>query len=196
MRRDSFDLIVNYMFESPSKKELLSTSDIELLQRVEDCYNLKLQNPMYSDLMVRNYLMKKYDVDRNTAIRTINITTQALGNVPASKKNWVKKKADFLLEKAYEAIDAGNLKKGEQLRKLAEAYGIVYNTKQDDEDMLNVKHVLNIDNVIITSDVTQLGVKIPEPSRARVEKMKKKYQIVDDIIDVEYETVKSNDCKG
>ncbi|MBP9994072.1 MAG: hypothetical protein KBT67_03900 [bacterium] len=190
MRKDAIELVMNHLFTGGDDKKTLSTTDARLIERVETCYTTWLDKPMMSELSMRNFLMSRFGIDRQTALNVVNYTVMALGNVNSAAKTFVKKKIDYILSKAFAAAEAGDLKYSQTLTKIALAYGKAFNTSEDDIDLSEIRQNFTIDKVIISADPATLGIKIDGHERAETKRLLKKYNIPeDDVIDVEAEEV-------
>lgn len=173
------DIIMNNMFMEPEKRTPLTPSQQKLLEQVTDCYNLKLQYPMYNDTKLRNYLVNKYKISKRQAYNIITYTYYCLGNVKASHKNWVRKKVEFLTDEAYTAAKAGNYKLSDQLTKIAKVLAKAFNTNEDEGELLNAQQYLKRDPTMITLDPSVLGINISVPEQQEIDRLKRKYGIED-----------------
>jgi len=181
---------LTHLFATSDNKTALSESDRRLIERVETCYTTWLENPMMSEIQMRDFLMERFGIDRRMALDILNYTTMSLGNVNTAAKNFVKKKIDFILSKAYEYAEKGEIKQADVLTKIALAYGKTYNTSEDDIDLSEIRRNFTIEKVVITADPSTLGIKIDGHERAETKRLLKKYNIPeDDILDVEAEEV-------
>ena len=194
MRKDALDVIANNLFKSKEDQERqLEQRDVEMLQRIEDCYTHWIDHPMKSDIEMRNYIMKTFNVSRQQALNILNYTTYALGNVNSAAKSFIRKKIDYLLNKAYAAADAGDLKYAQTLTKIAMAYGKSFDTGTDDIDLSEIRQNFTIDKVVVVSDPKALGIKTTGREREETLKILQKYNIPQDEVlceDVEYTEVK------
>ena len=179
MRDENLALIEANMFLPEDQRKPLTESQEKLLLEVTDCYNLQLQKPMISRAQLRNYLMTKHHVSKVQAYNIIIYSAALLGNVQASHKNWVRQRIEFLSEKAYEAADAGNLKKAETLTKIAGVLAKAFQTNVDEGELINAQKYLEIDQVNITIDPSALGIKVSEAKQKDIDKMLRKYEIED-----------------
>lgn len=169
----------NMFLDEKDRPKKLTERQQALLMQVEDCYNMKLQKPMLSREQLRNRLMKRYKVSKVQAYNIIIYATILLGNVPASHKNWVRQRIEFLCEQAYSAADAGNLKKAETLTKIAGVLAKAFQTNLDEGELINAQKYLEIDQINITMDPSVLGIKISEPKQKEIDRLLKKYEIED-----------------
>lgn len=191
MRNDSLDVIMNHLFETPTKRTELAPAEAKLLEHVEFCFTMQLTNPIYTEIQVRNALMNKFGMSRQQAYNIMSMTKVALGNVPTAAKSWIKTKIAYLLDKAAVFALAGDIKTSNALTKIAEAWGKTYRTDLDDGDLLDAKKFVQIDKVEIVSDPTIINVNVTEKDREETRKLLEKYHIKfdDDVIqDAEYVT--------
>lgn len=189
MRNDSLDVIMNHLFETPTKRTELAPADKELLEHIEYCFTMQLSNPLYTDIQVRNSLMNKFGLSRQQAYNIMSLTKVALGNVPTAAKAWIKTKIAYLLDKAAALAIAGDIKTSTVLTKIAEAWGRTYRTDLDDGDLLDAKKFVQIEKVEIVTDPTFINVQVTDKDREETRKLLEKYHINfdDDVIqDAEY----------
>ena len=184
MRTDSLDLVMNHLFETPSKRSELAPANKELLEHIEFCFTLQLSNPLYSDIQVRNALMNEFDMNRQQAYNIMALTKVALGNVQTAGKAWIKTKIAYLLDKAAALAIDGDIKTSTVLTKIAEAWGRTYRTDLDDGDLLDAKKYVQIEKVEIVTDPTVINVHVTDDDRKETRKLMEKYHIKfdDDVI--------------
>lgn len=183
-RRNSMDLIKSHLF-SDDDFHKLSKSDQQLLIQIRDCYTVWINNPTYTNVQMRDYLMHSYKIDQQKAYSIISKTTMVLGSVEIASKNWIKFVIKDILQKAFLLAEKDQLKKAEIYIKIAQTWAKAFNTASDDGEVLNAKEKLHIDNVIITSNPSDIGIVLNGKERKDIQKMMKKYDIPADIIDVE-----------
>ena len=189
MRNDSLDVIMNHLFETPTKRTELAPADKELLERIEYCYTMQLSNPLYTDIQVRNSLMNHFGLSRQQAYNIMSMTKVALGNVQTAGKAWIKFKIAHLLDKSAEYAIDGDIKTSNALTKIAEVWGRTYRTDLDDGDLLDAKKFVQIEKVEIVTDPTFINVQVTDKDREETRKLLEKYHINfdDDVIqDAEY----------
>lgn len=184
-RRDSIELIKSHLFAEDSDFQKLSKSDQQLLLQIRDCYTVWINNPTYTNVQMRDYLMNEYGVDKQKAYSIIAKTTMVLGSVEVASKNWIKYVIKDILQQAFLLAEKDQLKKAEIYTKIAQTWAKAFNTAADEGETLNAKEKLHIDNVIITSNPSDIGIVLDGKERRDIKKMMKKYDINPDIIDVE-----------
>ena len=184
-RRDSIELIKKQLFAPEDDLEKLSKSDKEHIMQVRDCYTVWLSNPTYSNVEMRDYLMHTYKIDKQKAYSIMAKTTIVLGNVDVASKNWIKTVIAEILQQSYVLASKDQIKKSEVYTKIAMTWAKAFNTATDEGETLNIKQQLNIENVVITSNPADIGIVLDGKERKDVLKMLKKYDIPEDIIDVE-----------
>lgn len=184
-RRNSMDLIKSHLFSDDDDFQKLSKSDQQLLIQIRDCYTVWINNPTYTNVQMRDYLMHSYKIDQQKAYSIISKTTMVLGSVEIASKNWIKFVIKDILQKAFLLAEKDQLKKAEIYTKIAQTWAKAFNTASDDGEVLNAKEKLHIDNVIITSNPSDIGIVLNGKERKDIQKMMKKYDIPADIIDVE-----------
>lgn len=184
-RRDSIELIKSHLFAEDSDFQKLSKSDQQLLLQIRDCYTVWINNPTYTNVQMRDYLMNEYGVDKQKAYSIIAKTTMVLGSVEVASKNWIKYVIKDILQQAFLLAEKDQLKKAEIYTKIAQTWAKAFNTATDEGETLNAKEKLHIDNVIITSNPSDIGIVLDGKERRDIKKMMKKYDISPEIIDVE-----------
>lgn len=184
-RRNSMDLIKSHLFSDDDDFKKLSKSDQQLLIQIRDCYTVWINNPTYTNVQMRDYLMHSYKIDQQKAYSIISKTTMVLGSVEIASKNWIKFVIKDILQKAFLLAEKDQLKKAEIYIKIAQTWAKAFNTASDDGEVLNAKEKLHIDNVIISSNPSDIGIVLYGKERKDILKMMKKYDIPADIIDVE-----------
>ena len=188
MRDDTLDIIVNNMFLDPDKRKKLTERQENLLLQVSDCYNVMLQKKMVSKKELRNYLINKYKVTQIQAYRIIEYTVAALGNLPATHKNWVRQRVEFLIEEAYSAAKAKNYKLSESLTKMAKVYANAFSIDQDEGELIDAQKYLELPRVEISINPESIGITISDVEHKEIDKMCKQYEITD----AEYEEVEDD----
>ena len=190
MRKDSLEIISNYLFRGAEAKISLADDEREMLLRIETCYTKWLEDPMQSDIEMRNFIMHEFNVGRQTALKILNYTIYALGNVNSAAKSFVRKKIDFLLTKAAAVAEAGDLKYAQTLTKIALAYGKAFDTGTDDIDLSEIRNNFTIKKVVLVSNPSVLGIKTDGRERSETSRILKKYDIPEDeILDIDAEVV-------
>ncbi|MBR5146453.1 MAG: hypothetical protein IKW54_02365 [Bacteroidales bacterium] len=184
-RRNSMDLIKSHLFSDDDDFQKLSKSDQQLLIQIRDCYTVWINNPTYTNVQMRDYLMHSYKIDQQKAYSIISKTTMVLGSVEIASKNWIKFVIKDILQKAFLLAEKDQLKKAEIYTKIAQTWAKAFNTASDDGEVLNAKEKLHIDNVTIISNPSDIGIVLNGKERKDIQKMMKKYDIPADIIDVE-----------
>ncbi|MBR5215269.1 MAG: hypothetical protein IKV80_03475 [Bacteroidales bacterium] len=184
-RRNSMDLIKSHLFSDDDDFQKLSKSDQQLLIQIRDCYTVWINNPTYTNVQMRDYLMHSYKIDQQKAYSIISKTTMVLGSVEIASKNWIKFVIKDILQKAFLLAEKDQLKKAEIYTKIAQTWAKAFNTASDDGEVLNAKEKLHIDNVIIVSNPSDIGIVLNGKERKDIQMMMKKYDIPADIIDIE-----------
>ena len=184
-RRNSIDLIKSHLFSDDDDFQKLSKSDQQLLIQIRDCYTVWINNPTYTNVQMRDYLMHSYKIDQQKAYSIISKTTMVLGSVEIASKNWIKFVIKDILQKAFLLAEKDQLKKAEIYTKIARTWAKAFNTASDDGEVLNAKEKLHIDNVIIVSNPSDIGIVLNGKERKDIQMMMKKYDIPADIIDIE-----------
>lgn len=184
-RRDSMELIKSHLFSDDGDFQKLSKSDQRLLLQIRDCYTVWINNPTYTNTQMRDYLMNEYSIDKQKAYSIMAKTTMVLGSVEVASKNWIKYIIKDILQQAFFLAEQDQLKKAEVYTKIAQTWAKAFNTAADEGETLNAKEKLHIDNVVITTNPSDIGVILDGKERKDIQKMMRKYDISPDIIDVE-----------
>ena len=184
-RRNSMDIIKSHLFSDDDDFQKLSKSDQQLLIQIRDCYTVWINNPTYTNVQMRDYLMHSYKIDQQKAYSIISKTTMVLGSVEIASKNWIKFVIKDILQKAFLLAEKDQLKKAEIYTKIAQTWAKAFNTASDDGEVLNAKEKLHINNVTIISNPSDIGIVLNGKERNDIKKMMKKYGIPADIIDIE-----------
>lgn len=193
MRKDALEIISLHLFKGEDDQLQLAPSEQTMLRQIETTYTYWLDNPMRSDIEMRNYIMHTFDVKRDRALTILNYTIYALGNVTTAAKSFIKKKIDYLLTKATTAAEAGDLKYAQTLTKIAVAYSKAFETGVDDIDLSEIRKNFTINKVVIVNDASTIGVKPSGRDREQMKEMLRKYDIPEDeVLDTEYEEVNGN----
>ena len=185
-RNDTIDIIVRAMFDASVK---LSDSDRMTLERLRDTYTFWLEKPTLTDIKIRDYLMVNHRVSKSQAYTDIAHIKMVLGNVPVATKEFYRYKANFILDEAHTAAQAGDDKKAKALTKIAEA--IVYNnrTNEDDGEKMPFDQIVPRD-LSFSIDPSIAGVKPIPGMREKAIALAKKYseEIELDLTDYEDES--------
>lgn len=193
MRKDSIELVANYLFTGGDGKKSLSEDEKQLLERIELCYTVWIDKPMKSDIEMRNFIMNKFHVTRQVALKILNYTIYALGNVNTASKSFVKHKINHILTKSAKAAEIGDIKLSQALTKIALAYAKAFNTGEDDIDMSEIRNNFTVKKVVIVNDPSSLGVKTTGREREETKRMLEKYGVPEDeVLDIEYEELNGN----
>lgn len=194
MHNENLDLIMAHMFHPEQQTKKLTEGQQQLLMEVTDCYNLQLQKPMIGRTALRAYLINKYGCSKIQAYKIIQYAAVCLGDVQPSHKNWVRQRIEFLSERAYEAVEAGDYKRAEAITKIAGTLAKAFQTNLDEGELINAQKYLEIAQVRITMDETVLGIKITEPGKKEIERLLRKYEITDvPFTDVPCEEIKEGE---
>lgn len=175
MRDDSLDLINNHLFEPAEQRALLKPAKRKLLEQVQDLYTVQLNDPFMSRKQAREYLVNRYGISVSQAYNIIALTAQALGNVETAAKNWIKFKCDTLMNEAYQAAEERDFDLANIKIKQAVAYAKIHRLDVDEGELLDAKKYLTIEQVQITMNPEDIGIKMSEKDKAMAEKYMKKF---------------------
>ena len=187
MRKDSLDLLREYLPVDVEGFEHLPQSSKDLIIQVRDCYSMQIADPWISRKDVRDRLVDTYHITVSQAYNIIALTAQLLGDVATSHKNWIKLKAETLIEEANTAAVARDFALAAEKRKLAKTLGFLFRLDQDDGELLEVQKYLTIARVEITFDPNDIGVKYTTKDKQVADKYIRKFAE-----DAEYEEVKDD----
>jgi hypothetical protein len=164
-----------------------------MILRYRDAYTHWLDNPLKSDVDIRDYLINNHKIEKSQAYRDLTNIKLLLGNVRNAGKEWHRHRVNVLLEKAAAAAIEGRTAEATALSKVATAF--IKNNKLDVED----GEQLPFDEIIPpafepTTDPAAIGLKPLPNLRQRIEDLKQKYIGEIDLVDVSYEELKENDA--
>lgn len=185
MREDSLDLVRKHLPDDEESLKKLPDSAQTLILRVRDCYAMQLTDPFLSRKEIRNRLVDKYHIDVSQAYNIIALTMQLLGDVATSHKNWIKIKAEALMEEAYKAAKNKNFPLAAELRKQAKTLGYLFRLDVDEGELLEAWKYVNIDTLQITINPNDIGIKFSEKDKAKADDYFRKFTV-----DADYEEVK------
>ena len=188
MRKDSLELVRKHLSDTEDEFKLLSPAEKKLILEVRDCYAMQISDPWVSRTDVRDNLMDRHKITASQAYNIIALTSQLLGDVPTSHKNWIKLKAETLIEEANNAADARDFALAAEKRKLAKTLGYLFRLDQDDGEILDAQKYLTIERVEITFDPNDIGVKYTAKDKEKADEYIKKFAE-----EVEYEEVNDVD---
>lgn len=175
MREDSLDLVRKHLPEGVEGFKELPPSSQQLIIQVRDCYAMQIANPWISRKEVRRRLVDTYKITVSQAYNIISLTSQMLGDVPTAHKNWMKIKAEVLMEEAYAATKARDFALAAELRKQAKTLGFLFRLDQDEGELLDAQKYLTIEAVQITYDPETIGVKFTKKDKEKADKYMKKF---------------------
>ncbi len=184
MREDSLDLVRKHLPDDEESLGKLPVSSQRLIRQVRDCYSMQLSDPFLSRKEVRNRLMETYKITTSQAYNIIALTMQLLGDVSTSHKNWIKIKAEALMEEAYKAAKNKNFTLAAELRKQAKTLGYLFRLDVDEGEILEAYKYLNIETVQITINPEDIGIKFGEKQKAKADEYFRKFTV-----DTDYEEV-------
>lgn len=184
MREDSLELLRKHLPDGVEGFDLLPPSSKDLIIQVRDCYAMQIADPWISRKEVRDRLMDTYGIQASQAYNVIALTAQLLGDVATSHKNWIKLKAETLVEESNNAADARDFVLAAEKRKLAKTLGFLFRLDQDEGELLNAQKYLTIERVQITTDPNDIGVKYTSKDKELADKYIKRFAE-----DAEYEEV-------
>lgn len=114
--RDILDLysesLINPSLKLPAQEQIR-------LDRLKEAYAHWLSNPLLTDGQMRDYIMSRYQIGRAQAYNDIAVIKVIFGLVQRSDKEFIRYKANHILELAAAAAMAGNDKKAKALEKIA-----------------------------------------------------------------------------
>ena len=188
MREDSYDLVRKHLPDDDESLKLLPQSSQELVKQVRDCYAMQLSDPFLSRKEIRDRLVDRHGVSVSQAYNIIALTMQFLGDVSTSHKNWIKIKAESLLEEAYKAAKNKNFQLAAELRKQAKTLGYLFRLDTDEGELLEAWKHLDIESVQITINPNDIGIKFTEKQKAKADDYFRKFTV-----DTDYEEVKEDE---
>lgn len=175
MRNDSLDLVTKHLSDTDEEFKLLTPSEQKLILEVRDCYAMQISNPWIGRTDVRDNLMDRHKITASQAYNVMALTSHLLGDVPTSHKNWIKLKAETLIEEANNAAEARDFNLAAEKRKLAKTLGYLFRLDQDDGEILDAQKYLTIERVEITFDPNDIGVKYTSKDKTLADNYIKKF---------------------
>jgi hypothetical protein len=164
----------------------VSASERAMILRYRDAYTHWLDNPLKSDVDIRDYLINNHKIEKTQAYRDLLHIKLLLGNVRNAGKEWHRHRVNVLLEKAANAAIEGRTAEATALSKVATAF--IKNNQLDIED----GQQFPFDEIIPpafepTSDPSAIGLKPLPNLRQRIADMKNKFMGEIDIQEITYE---------
>ncbi|MDR0754187.1 MAG: hypothetical protein LBF04_02240 [Prevotellaceae bacterium] len=169
-------------------QESITKHEQQMIIRYRDAYTVWLENPLFSDLEIRDYLMSNYDISKSQSYRDIINIKLLLGNVREAGKEWHRHRVNYLLEKAAKMALDGQTKEATAISKVAIA--LIKNNKLDIEEGEEIPY----DEIVPpafepVSDPQTIGLKPIENLQDRIAKLKEKYTGEIEITDIQYENI-------
>lgn len=175
MREDSLEMLRKHLPDDEDTLNSLPPSYKDLVIQVRDCYAMQIGKPQISRKEIRMKLCDTYQITESQAYNIIALTAQFLGDVPTSHKNWIKIKAETLLEEAYAAAIKKNFALAAELRKQAKTLGFLFRLDQDEGELLEAQKYLTIERVEITLDPNEIGVKYSSKDKEKADNYIQKF---------------------
>ena len=188
MREDSLELVRKHLPDTSEGFAQLTKTQQALIIQVRDCYAMQISNPWISRKEVRMTLVDRYKITVSQAYNVIALTSQLLGDVPTAHKNWIRIKAEALLEEANDAAESRDFALAAEKRKLAKTLGFLFRLDQDEGELLDAQKYLNIERVNITFDPNDIGVKYTSKDKELADKFVKQF-----VEEADYEEVKDEE---
>jgi hypothetical protein len=164
----------------------LSEKELEILERIRAAFVVWNDNPMKSDNEIRDFLMNTYNISKSQAYRDIINTKICLGNMKAVGKEWLRFRANTIIEEAYKAAAEGDHKKAKSLTLIANS--IVKINKLDIEEGEQIDWEKLIPQQFEpTSDPETIGLKPIPDLRQKISQLKQKYFNEISIEEIPYE---------
>ena len=129
-RKDQNDILDSFTkaLENPRFK-LAPQSEVRL-DRLRKIFARWHENPLLSDTQMRDFIMSEYHVSRDQAYSDLNLVVRLFGSAPKAEKEFMRMKANRLLQSATAAALAGDDKQAKSLTKIAE---VIVKTNQLDQ---------------------------------------------------------------
>lgn len=188
MREDSLELLRKHLPDGDEDLKKLPQSSQNLIIQVRDCYAMQIADPWKSRKEVRDRLVETYGITLSQAYNIMALTAQFLGDVTTSHKNWIKLKAETLVEESNNAANARDFMLAAEKRKLAKTLGFLFRLDQDEGELLDAQKYLTIERVNITVNPNDVGVKYTAKDKGLADSYIKKFAE-----DADYEEVKDED---
>ncbi len=118
------------VLENPDAK--LPATEQARMERLRAIHSRWMGQPTITDTQMRDYITTQFGVGAVQAYRDIAIVKAVFGNTPLSDKEFQRRRANFILEKATAAASAGDSKQAKALTKIAET--IIKANRLDEAD--------------------------------------------------------------
>lgn len=175
MREDSLKLIRKHLSDGVEGFNSLPKSSQNLIIQVRDCYAMQIADPWLGKKEIKMRLVDTYGITVSQAYNVMALTSQLLGDVVTSHKNWIRVKAEALLEEANNAADARDFALAAEKRKLAKTLGFLFRLDQDEGELLDAQKYLTIEAVQISLDPETIGVKFTKKDKEKADRYMQKF---------------------
>lgn len=113
--------IIDHFYKSFSDPDFKLPPDEEAhLTRLKAVFTRWLENPLITDLQMRDYIVSVYGLSRQKAYDDIHIVKACFGCAPKADKEFQRQRANHILEQAAASAMAGDDKQAKALTKIAE----------------------------------------------------------------------------
>ena len=129
-RKDQNDILDSFTKALENPKFKLAPQSEVRLDRLKKIFTKWHGDPLLSDIQMRNYIMNEFGVSRDQAYSDLNLVVRLFGSAPKAEKEFMRMKANRLVDLAIAAARAGDEKQAKSLTKIAE---VIVKTNQLDQ---------------------------------------------------------------
>lgn len=173
-QKDRLELAQKYILEDPTKPiEGLDKGEQKTVENLRECFNYLTENPLATYKERRKYLCKKLGITAFTAYNYITVCEMLLGNTSLQGKNLAKIRVASLLDEEYACIKNEDYKGADARHRLVQDYIKAFRLDIDEGEMMNAKEALTIPKVIITTDLSAIGIHPSEHELREQERLKR-----------------------
>lgn len=160
--RNENDLLDSFNRALENPKFKLSPQSEVRLDRLKKIFSRWHENPLLTDTQMRDYIMTEFHVGREQAYSDINLVVRLFGSAPKAEKEFMRMKANRLLQSATAAALAGDEKQAKSLTKIAEVIMKTNQLDQPDGEDYQWEEIVPKDESF-TVDPTVIGIeKVPD----------------------------------
>lgn len=167
------DVITSFLVEETGKITLTQRQQA-MLERLDFADNM-LRNEFRTEKHIVEVIHKRYGVSKATALSDVNNAKQVYGSINKLVKNYYRQiVVNMALETFEKARTVKDLKSmNDATSRIIDALGL----KKDDPEMPNFKTLEQHNYFLTPATAEQLGVKLPEDWRERLERLKQRKEI-------------------
>lgn len=182
MAKDPNDVldVFTRAIENPNFK--MSAQSAQRLDRLKLIFARWVENPLITDTQMRDYIMTTFGVGREMAYSDMNLVVRLFGSAPKAEKEFMRMKANRLLQSATAAALSGDEKRAKALTKIAEAITKTNQLDQPDGEDYQWEDIVPKDESF-SVDPEVIGIKkvpgIEEKARKLLERYTREIEDID-----------------